>query len=128
MTTDEDQIRDLLAIYERSLNTGDAALAASCYAPHGIFMPTTLPTVAGADMAEGYRQIFDAIRLNVTFTIDELAVTSEDTAYALTRSNGTQTVLATGDESAESNRELFLFQRTDIGDWKIARYMFNKPE
>ena len=51
MTTDEDQIRDLLAIYERALNTGDAALAASCYALHGIFMPTTLPTVAGADMA-----------------------------------------------------------------------------
>lgn len=128
MSTSETQIRDLLATYERSLNTSDADLAASCYAADGIFMPTTLPTVTGAEMAGGYRQIFDAISLDVAFTIDELAVTSDETAYALTRSNGTQTVLATGDESAESNRELFLFQRTDTDGWKISRYMFNKPE
>lgn len=68
-------------------------------------MPITLPTVTGPDMASGYRQVFDAIRLNVTFTFDELPITSDATAYAWTRSNGTQTVLATGDESAESNRE-----------------------
>lgn len=57
----------------------------------------------------------------------ELAVTSDGTAYALTRSAGTRTVRATGKESAESNREIFLFQRTGTDGWKIARYMFNKP-
>ena len=128
MTTDEIQIRDLLATYERSLNSSDAELAAACYAPGGIFMPTTLPTVVGDDMAGGYRRIFDAIRLEVTFTIDELAITSDDSAYALTRSRGTQTVRSTGDQSAESNREIFLFRRTDPDGWKISRYMFNKPE
>jgi uncharacterized protein (TIGR02246 family) len=126
MSASENQIRDLLATYERSLNTSDADLAASCYTADGIFMPTTLPTVTGSDMADGYRQIFEAIRLNVAFTIDELAVTSDETAYALTRSNGNQTVLATGHQAAESNREMFLFQRTDTDDWKISRYMFNK--
>ncbi len=126
MTTHDDQIRALLATYEQSLNTSDAALAASCYSPDAIFMPTTLPTAKGAGMEGAYRQIFDAIRLDVTFTIDELEITSDDSAYALTRSNGTQTVLATGDQTAESNREIFLFRHTDTG-WKIARYMFNKP-
>jgi uncharacterized protein (TIGR02246 family) len=126
MTTHDDQIRALLATYEQSLNTSDAALAASCYTPDGIFMPTTLPTAKGADMKGAYRQIFDAIHLDVTFTIDEIEITSTHTAYALTRSNGTQTVLATGDQTAESNREIFLFRHTDTG-WKIARYMFNKP-
>ena len=58
--------------------------------------------------------------LDVTFAIDELVITSDHSAYALTRSNGTQTVLATGDQTAESNREIFLFRRTDAG-WKIAR-------
>ena len=128
MNTSESQIRDLLATYERALNTSDADLAASCYAADGVFMPTTLPTVTGGDMADGYRGIFDAIRLDVTFTIDELAVTSDETAFALTRSSGTQTILATGNESAESNREIFLFQRTGTDGWKIASYMFNKPE
>jgi uncharacterized protein (TIGR02246 family) len=127
MSTSEDQIRELLDTYERSLNTSDADLTASCSMPDGIFMPTNMPTVTGTNMAAGYRQIFEAIRLNVTFTIDELVVTSPDTAHALTRSNGTQTVLATGDESAESNREIFLFHRTNTDGWKIARYMFNKP-
>lgn len=54
-----------------------------------------LPTANGADMQGAYRQIFDTIHLDVTFTIDELEITSDHTAYALTRSNGTQTVLAT---------------------------------
>ncbi|MEM7325734.1 MAG: nuclear transport factor 2 family protein [Actinomycetota bacterium] len=123
----EDRIRDLLDSYERALNISDPDLAASWYTSDGIFMPTTLPTVTGTDLAAGYRQIFEAIRLNVSFSIDELVVTSIDTASALTRSNGTQTVPATGDESAESNREIFLFRRTDRHGWKIARYMFNKP-
>ena len=61
----------------------------------------------------------------MTFTIDELVVASDDIAYALTRSNGTQTVLAVGTQSAESNREVFVF-RKENGEWKIARYMFNK--
>jgi uncharacterized protein (TIGR02246 family) len=125
MTNHDDQIRSLLATYERSLNTSDAALAASCYTPDGVFMPTTLPTAEGANMQGAYRQIFDAIRLDVTFAVDELEITSDNSAYALTRSNGTQTVLATGDQTAESNREIFVFRNTDTG-WKIARYMFNK--
>ena len=127
MTTNEDQIRDLLSTYFRSLNTSDAALAASCYTVDGIFLPTTLPTAAGPDMEQAYEHVFGAIRLNVTFTIDELTVASDDIAYALTRSDGTQTVLATNAETAEANREIFVFHRVD-GNWKIARYMFNKAE
>jgi uncharacterized protein (TIGR02246 family) len=126
MTTHDEQIRALLSTYEQALNNSDAALAASCYTPDGIFMPTTLPTAAGADIEGAYRQIFDAIRLDVTFTIDELEITSDHTAFALTRSTGTQTVLASGNRSDESNREIFVFRRTDNG-WKFARYMFNKP-
>lgn len=126
MTNHDDQIRSLLAMYEQALKTSDAALAASCYTTDGIFMPSTLPTAEGAGMEGAYRQIFGAIRLDVTFTIDELQITGDHSAYALTRSRGTQTVLATGESTPESNREIFLFHRTDIG-WKIARYMFNKP-
>ena len=123
----EDEIRDLLKTYENALNTSDAANAASCYTSDGIFMPTTLPTVEGEAMKDAYVKTFETIRLKVTFTIDELVVVSEEVAFALTRSNGIQTMLATGTDSAESNREVFIFGR-ESGAWKIARYLFNKPQ
>ena len=66
----------------------------------------------------------EEIQLDVTFTIDEI-VAEGDIAHALTRSNGTQLVRATGQTAVEANREVFILRRG--GDsWKIARYMFNK--
>ena len=125
MSNDVEAIQRLLATYELSLNTSNADLAASCYTADGIFMPTTLPTAAGKDLRTAYANIFAAIRLNVTFSIDELVITGNDAAYALTRSNGEVTILATGSSNPESNREVFIFRREAVG-WKISRYMFNK--
>lgn len=124
--SDQDEIRDLLRAYERSLNISDAALAVSCYTRKGVFMPTTLPTASGTALMNAYEQTFEAVTLSVTFTIDELVVANDRLAYALTRSDGTQLQHATGTEGAESNREVFIFGRED-GAWKISRYMFNKP-
>ncbi|GAB5905260.1 MULTISPECIES: YybH family protein [Mycobacteroides] len=125
--TNEHDVKTLLYTYEQALNNSDAALAASCYTAGGVFMPTAQPTATGDGLREAYEQIFSAIRLNVTFTIDELVIASDDIAYALTRSKGTQTVLADGTRSTESNREVFVLHKED-GAWKIARYMFNKSE
>ncbi len=124
MSTAEDGIRSVLARYEAALNTSDAAAAAACYTSDGVFMPTTLPTAAGRDLEGAYRQIFEAIALDVSFTVDELVV-SDTIAYALTRSIGTQTDHATATTADEANRELFVFHETSDG-WRIARYMFNK--
>jgi len=124
--SNDDEIRTLLMTYERSLNESDARLAAGCYLPDGVFMPPRLPTAAGPALHEAYVQIFRAIQLTVSFTIDELVVSSDRLAYALTRSNGTQLTHATGTTSAESNREVFLFGRQD-GAWKISRYLVNSP-
>lgn len=125
MSNSSDALRKLLTRYERSLNTSDADLVASCYTADGIFMPTALPTAAGPDLRAAYGNVFGAIRLNITFSIDELVITGDDTAYGLTRSNGEVTILATGETHPESNRELFIFRR-ETGEWRIARYMFNK--
>ncbi len=125
--SEEDQIRELLSQYGRSLNVSDAGLAADCYTSDGLFMPTTLPSARGTELRGAYEQIFNTIRLDVEFSIDELVVVSDTSAYALTRSNGTQTIVETGAESAESNREIFIFKKVERS-WKIDRYMFNKAE
>src|SRR5713226_6754439 len=125
--SNEDQIRDLLKTFERALETSHVALAAGCYMKDAVAMGAGFPTLAGSEMPGVYVQLFKDVQMNVAFTIDELVVASDTVAYALTRSNGTQTVLGTGDESAESNREVFIFAVED-GAWKISRYLFNKPQ
>jgi uncharacterized protein (TIGR02246 family) len=123
----EDEIRELLKTYETWLNAGDAVKSAACYTSDGMFIPQGLPTVAGTALEGAYAQLFQAVRLKVTFTIEEVVVASDEGAYALTHSHGTQTVLATGKDEVESNREVFIFRREN-GAWKIARYMFNMPQ
>lgn len=87
-------------------------------------MPHQFPSSAGSNIEAAYRQIFEAIGLDIAFEVDEVTV-GGDFAQALTRSNGSQTVNATGDITPEANRELFTFAKED-GRWRIARYMFNK--
>lgn len=120
----EQEIRGLLSSYEGALNASDAEQCASLYTSDGVFMPHTLPSSAGASVVEAYRHAFAAIALNVEFTIDEVTVDG-DLAYALTRSKGTQTILASDKSTPEENRELFVFAKED-GSWRIARYIFNK--
>ena len=56
----------------------------------------------GDGIESAYDGIFRAIQLRVTFSVDELVVVSDETAYALTRSNGEVTVLASGAKAAEA--------------------------
>ena len=63
---------------------------------------------------------------NIEFFIDEIVV-EEGFAYATTGSKGTAIIQATGEKIPEENRELFVFEKVG-GEWKIARYMFNKTK
>jgi len=125
MTHDEKDIRALLAEYEKLLNASDAERIAGLYSADGIFMPQGFPTAAGRQaVLQSYRAIFENITLTIEFEVDEI-VAGGGMATALTRSNGSVRVNATGDEAPESNRELFVFAQEE-GAWRIARYMFNK--
>ncbi|PZT71327.1 DUF4440 domain-containing protein [Streptomyces sp. SW4] len=125
MSSDTREIRELLDRYATALQTADADLAASLYTPDGVFYPYNLPTATGTgELRAAYRQIFDTIKLDVSFTVHEITV-SGDVAVATTDSKGTVTVLAEQVTAEEANREVFVFFRAD-GAWRIARYMFNK--
>lgn len=124
---DTQEIQAVLDAYGTALRTADVDLAVSQYAPDGVFYPYNLPTATGAaDLRGSYRQIFETISLDVTFTVHEIVVAG-DLAYATTTSNGAVTVLAEHVTVPEQNREVFIFDRTDDG-WKIGRYMFNKSQ
>jgi uncharacterized protein (TIGR02246 family) len=124
---EKQQIEALLSEYEKSLNTSDAKLAQSLYTKDGIFMPTEAPSGIGSEgILKSYEYVFSQIQLNIKFFIEEIEVEG-NMAFAVTSSKGTTLIHATGDTIPEANRELFVFEKVN-GEWKIARYMFNKTE
>ncbi len=124
---DKQNIEALLSAYKKSLNTSDATLAQSLYTKDGVFMPTEAPSGIGAEgILKSYEFVFSQIQLNIEFFIEEIVVEG-NLAFAVTSSKGTVKILANDIEAPEANRELFVFEKVN-GDWKIARYMFNKTE
>lgn len=122
---DQEQIRSLLDRYETSLNESDVDAAVALYADNGVFMPTNAPTATGTTaLRAAYEHVFGMIKLDIAFSIDEIVV-DDNLAYATTGSKGQVTSLSENVTAPEENRELFVFRKID-GDWKIARYMFNK--
>lgn len=118
-------IEKLLFSYRDALNTSDVNKVLPLYTNDGIFMPSNAPSAIGQEQIKGsYEFVFKTIQLNIEFYIDEIIVHG-DFAFARTTSKGTTLIHANGQTVPEENRELFVFQKTN-GQWKIARYMFNK--
>ncbi|QWF18475.1 YybH family protein [Lysobacter capsici] len=116
--------------YEQALNASDIDGVMKLYAEHAVFMPQhSLPAVGRDAVRAAYRGVFDTIRLDVDFTVDEIQPLSRDWAYARTRSNGTVKVLGSAaPASAEANQELFIFHRETDGRWLFARYIFSTTQ
>lgn len=124
--TDTRAVQDVLSAYEAALNAQDTDTIVSLYTDDGVFMPQhSLPQVGLEDIRAAYIGVFTAITLDIEFWVDEVELISEDWAFARTRSEGTVRINATGDTGPEANQELFLFQRSEVGTWQIARYIFS---
>jgi len=120
-------IKQQLQSYEQALNKSDIEAVMKLYAEDSVFMPQNSPAAVGRDAVRGaYRYVFDAIKLNIRFEIDEIHPLSNDWAYARTHSTGTVKLLA-GDQAQlpEANQELFILRRGDDGHWRFARYIFS---
>jgi uncharacterized protein (TIGR02246 family) len=124
--TDDGAIRALLARYELALNSSDTEAVMALYTDDGVFMPQHFPSAVGLSAVRtAYDGVFKTIKLNVTFDVVEVRPVSPNWAFARTNSAGTVRVLADGSGGPEANQELFVFEKTNTGDWKIARYCFS---
>lgn len=124
-TTEKTAIEKLLFSYRDALNTSDVNKVLPLYTTDGVFMPSNAPSAIGQEQVKAaYEFVFSQIQLNIEFYIDEIVVNG-DYAFARTTSKGTTLIHANKQIVAEENRELFVLQKTN-GQWKIARYMFNK--
>lgn len=127
METDiKKNIEKTLYAYENALNASSSQQVLPLYTQNGIFMPQGGPSAEGQEQLKGaYDFVFKTLQLNVKFKIEEITVIDENYAIARTVSKGTQLIHAEQKTTPEENRELFILQKEN-GEWKIARYMFNK--
>lgn len=124
-TTEKSTIEKVLFSYRDALNASDVTKVLALYTADGVFMPSSAPSAVGQEQVKAsYEFVFSQIQLNIEFFIDEIVVHG-DYAFARTVSRGTTLIHANKQTVAEENRELFVLQKTN-GQWKIARYMFNK--
>ncbi len=127
MDNEKAAIEQLLFTYRDALNASSTDKVLPLYTANGVFMPSNAPTSVGQDQVKGaYDFVFNSIQLKIEFFIDEIEVHG-DIAFARTSSKGTTLIHATGETVPEENRELFVLQKEN-GQWKIARYMFNKTK
>jgi uncharacterized protein (TIGR02246 family) len=123
--TEKTAIEKVLFSYRDALNTSDVNKVLPLYTNDGVFMPSNAPSAIGQEQVKAaYEFVFSQIQLNIEFYIDEIVVNG-NYAFARTTSKGTTLIHANKQTVAEENRELFVLQKTN-GQWKIARYMFNK--
>ncbi len=124
-TAEKSAIENLLFSYRDALNSSDVNKVLPLYTSDGVFMPSNAPSAVGQEQVKAsYEFVFNTIQLNIAFFIDEIVVNG-DFAFAQTTSKGTTLIHANGQTVPEENRELFVLQKSN-GQWKIARYMFNK--
>jgi uncharacterized protein (TIGR02246 family) len=120
------QIESVLSNYEKALNSSDTDTVVKLYAHDGVFMAQhSEPNIGKDAVRAAYDRVFQAITLDIAFTVDEIRTVSPQWAFARTRSKGFVTVNQTGAKGPEANQEVFLFNRQGDGDWKIARYIFS---
>ena len=121
------ELRIQLQRYELTLNAADIDGIMELYAENAVFMPQhSLPVVGRDAVRSAYRHVFDTIKLNIRFEIDEVRPLSSDWAFARTRSTGTVKVLASDQAPIpEANQELFVLHREDDGQWRFVRYIFS---
>ena len=125
MENEERQIAAVLAGYAEAANRSDVDAVLALFAADAVFMPQGFPSSVGAAAVRAaYAAVFEAVSLDIAFTVAEIRQLSPDWAMLRSTSSGTTTIRATGQALPEGNQELFLLQKTD-GAWRIARYSFS---
>ncbi|MBX5210511.1 SgcJ/EcaC family oxidoreductase [Rhizobium sp. NZLR11] len=122
---DKIQIEQLIEKYIGALKQSKPDGVVALFTSDAVLMGADAPTVEGAEQLTAFFDHgFGLIKLEPKIDIDEVVVTG-DFAFARSHSQVRVTVLQDNQSHSEENRELFIFKK-DGGEWKIARYMFNK--
>ncbi|VAW72428.1 hypothetical protein MNBD_GAMMA10-2218 [hydrothermal vent metagenome] len=111
--------------YFKALNESDHKTILQLYSAEPVFMQQGAPAFVGRKAVdEAYTNIFNVLRLNVSYDIMEVQTLSPSTALVRTHSAGTAYFKPEKASRNEASNELFIL-RLENKAWKIDRYIFS---
>ena len=120
-------VETLIRTYFDALNASDANKVASLFTADGVLLATGAPTAEGNAQVKGtFEYVFANFQYNLQVTIGEVIV-ADKYAFVRSTSKGSYIVKANGQKADDEYRELFVLEKVK-GDWKIARYMYNRAK
>ncbi|MET4296241.1 uncharacterized protein (TIGR02246 family) [Bradyrhizobium sp. LB8.2] len=123
---DRVDIEGVLQAYETALNTSNAEAVMNLFTSGAVFMPQYSPSSRGTDeVRAAYNQLFLSITFCVELQVEEIVQIAPNWAFVRTSSDGWIIPLTTGVRTSDANHELFIFEKDDDHEWKIARYCFS---
>jgi uncharacterized protein (TIGR02246 family) len=126
-SNEKSAIEQLVRTYFDALNGSDVSKVASLFTEDGVLLATGAPTASGNEQVKGtFQYVFDNFKYNLQVTIGDVTVAGKY-AFVSSTSKGTYVVKATGQTAPDEYRELFVIEKVK-GDWKIARYMYNRSK
>jgi uncharacterized protein (TIGR02246 family) len=120
-------VEKLFRTYFDALNASDVNKVASLFTEDGVLLATGAPTASGNEQVKGtFQYVFDNFKYDLQVTIGDVTVAGKY-AFVSSASKGTYVVKATGQTAPDEYRELFVIEKVK-GDWKIARYIYNRSK
>jgi uncharacterized protein (TIGR02246 family) len=119
-------VQATVAAYFSALDKANLDGTMAAYTSDAVLTLQGLETAKGtAQLRKAYADAFKALRFASTHTYDEVRVYGDE-AFVRTTGGSQTTVLATGQVMQERYREFFILKKVD-GQWRIDRYMNNRP-
>jgi uncharacterized protein (TIGR02246 family) len=117
----------LVKDYFAALNASDASKVVSLFTPDGVLLAPGAPTATGSEQVKGtFQYVFDNFKYNLNVTIGEVVI-ARDYAFVASTSKGSFVIKSSNQTVEDDFRETFVLKKVN-GQWKIARYMYNKSK
>ena len=119
MSTDEQAIRDLIALWHRATAAGDVDTVLGLMAEDVVFLVAGQPPMRGRKAFEhGLRSLLTNNRIESTGEVEEVEV-SGDLAYSWTKLTVQVVPLSGGDAMVRTGSALSIFRKQSNGSWVL---------
>src|SRR5256885_6331529 len=127
-TGEKAAIMSLLSSYEAALNASNTAAVMPLYADDAVFMPpNNQPAVGAAAVRQAYDAVFNAIKLNLKFTVAEVVQVAPEWAFARTNSAGTLTSTRQARQALKRTRSSSSSRRGPTGRGRLPDTASPRP-